>query len=101
MLQEPVRSNCQHEYQLECVGGVYLTGAYVCRLCSFRISMSDEQFHQHAHYPRHYQPKTDQAETETSEEESPTADDLSRKIPPTCLLLSQIDVLMELCSLGI
>ena len=45
---------CQHDYQLETVGGVYLTGAYVCRLCSFRIGMSHDQFHQHADYPRHF-----------------------------------------------
>jgi hypothetical protein len=47
--------HCEHDYQLETVGGVYLTGAYVCRLCSSRVGMSDAQFHQHAHYPRHYQ----------------------------------------------
>jgi len=37
------------------VGGVYLTRAYVCRLCSHRVGMSHAQFHQHADYPRHYQ----------------------------------------------
>jgi hypothetical protein len=46
---------CNHDYQLETVGGVYLTGAYVCRLCSYRIGMSREQFHQQAVYPGHYQ----------------------------------------------
>jgi hypothetical protein len=46
---------CAHDYQLETVGGVFLTGAYVCRLCSDRIGMSQEQFHRHADYPRHYQ----------------------------------------------
>ena len=47
--------DCRHDYQLETVGGVYLTGAYVCRLCSVRVGMSDEQFHRHVNYPRHYQ----------------------------------------------
>ncbi len=46
---------CEHDYQLETVGGVFLTGAYVCRLCSDRIGMSPEQFNRHADYPRHYQ----------------------------------------------
>lgn len=46
---------CEHDYQLETVGGVFLTGAYVCRLCSDRVGMSHEQFHRHADYPRHYQ----------------------------------------------
>ena len=46
---------CTHDYQLETVGGVYLTGAYVCHKCSFRRGMSQEQFHQHADYPGHYQ----------------------------------------------
>jgi hypothetical protein len=46
---------CRHEYQLETVGDVYLTGALVCRLCSFREGMSLEQFGQHSQYPRHNQ----------------------------------------------
>ena len=46
---------CEHDYQLETVGGVFLTGAYVCRLCSNRVGMSHEEFHRHADYPRHYQ----------------------------------------------
>ena len=58
-----MHSNCKHEFQLETVGGVYLTGAYVCTRCSHRVSMSHEQFHQHARYPRHYQ---DQAASEAS-----------------------------------
>ncbi|MGC3973558.1 MAG: hypothetical protein QM771_04145 [Nitrospira sp.] len=91
---------CDHEYQLECVGGVYLTGAYVCRLCSFRISMSDEQFTQHAQSSRHYQTTTDTTESEAPERESTPPERRSRKIPPTCLLLSQIDTLIELCAIG-
>ena len=62
--------------------------------------MSDEQFQQHAHYPRHYQPKDDET-TEGKEKDSAMTDTASRKIPPTCLLLSQIDALIELCSLGL
>ena len=50
-----IDSQCEHDFQLETVGGVYLTGAYVCRLCSHRVGMSHEQFHRHAVYPRHYQ----------------------------------------------
>jgi hypothetical protein len=50
-----IDSQCEHDYQLESVGGVYLTGAYVCRLCSYRVGMSHAQFHHHADYPRHYQ----------------------------------------------
>jgi hypothetical protein len=46
---------CTHDFQLETVGSVYLTGAYVCRLCSFRVGMSQEQFHRHSNYPGHYQ----------------------------------------------
>ena len=49
------QSDCEHDYQLETVGGVFITGAYVCRLCSSRIGMSHNEFHQHAEYPRHYQ----------------------------------------------
>ena len=55
--------NCNHDYHLETVGGVYLTGAYVCRLCSYRIGMSHEQFHQQAVYPRHYQADVSVGET--------------------------------------
>ena len=62
--------------------------------------MSDEQFQQHAHYPRHYQPKDDET-TEGKEKDSAMTDTASRKIPPTCLLLSQINALIELCSLGL
>lgn len=47
--------HCEHDHQLETVGGVFLTGAYVCRRCSFRIGMSHEQFRRHAIYPGHYQ----------------------------------------------
>jgi hypothetical protein len=47
--------DCDHDYELETVGGVFLTGAYVCRLCSDRVGMSYEQYHRHASYPRHYQ----------------------------------------------
>ena len=54
---------CEHDYQLETVGGVYLTGAYVCRLCSYRIGMSHEQFHRQAMYPGHYQADVSVAET--------------------------------------
>ena len=54
---------CEHDYQLETVGGVYLTGAYVCRICSFRIGMSHEQFHRHAMYPGHYQAAARNEET--------------------------------------
>lgn len=54
-LSREVDCVCAHDYQLETVGGVFLTGAYVCRLCSDRIGMSQEQFHRHADYPRHYQ----------------------------------------------
>jgi hypothetical protein len=62
--------------------------------------MSDEQFQQHAHYPRHYQRK-DAETTERKEKDTAMTDNASRKLPPTCLLLSQIDALIELCSLGI
>ena len=62
---------CEHDYQLETVGGVYLTGAYVCRLCSYRIGMSHEQFHRHANYPRHYQ---DQEDGKTINPEPNTSD---------------------------
>ena len=55
VLSRAVDRVCAHDYQLETVGGVFLTGAYVCRLCSDRIGMSQEQFHRHADYPRHYQ----------------------------------------------
>lgn len=53
--------DCKHDYQLETVGGVFLTGASVCRLCSGRVGMSKDQFHQHAEYPRHYQDNTPNA----------------------------------------
>jgi hypothetical protein len=62
--------------------------------------MSDEQFQQHAHYPRNYQAKDGEA-TERKEKDTAMTDNASRKIPPTCLLLSQIDALIDLCSLGI
>lgn len=57
---------CEHDYQLETVGGVYLTGAYVCRLCSHRIGMSHEQFNRQATYPGLY--KADVSVAETVEE---------------------------------
>ena len=63
--------------------------------------MSDEQFHKHAEYPRHYQSKADHEDAEGVEENSnTTARDASRKLPPACLLISQIETLIELCSLG-
>ncbi len=92
---------CDHEYQLECVGDVYLTGSYVCRLCDFRISMSDEQFRKHVPSSPHYQANADKTEPERTERNSSPAVHRSRKIPPTCLLLAQIDTLIELCAIGI
>lgn len=65
---------CNHKYELEAVGGVYLTGAYVCHLCSHRVSMTDEQFHQHAQYPRHYQASENSVELKSSQEEMNTTD---------------------------
>ena len=59
------KTDCEHDYQLETVGGVFITGAYVCRLCSFRIGMSHDEFHQHADYPRHYQEDNNTAVSET------------------------------------
>jgi hypothetical protein len=55
LAMEFIDSKCEHDYQLESVGGVYLTGAYVCRLCSYRVGMTHAQFHEHADYPGHYQ----------------------------------------------
>jgi hypothetical protein len=57
--------SCKHDFQLETVGGVYLTGAYVCKRCSHRVSMSHEQFHRHAEYPRHYQVANEVSQDET------------------------------------
>jgi hypothetical protein len=55
--------DCVHDYQLETVGGVFLTGAYVCRLCSHRIGMSHDQFNRQATYPGLYQAEVSVAET--------------------------------------
>jgi hypothetical protein len=30
-------AKCEHDFQLETVAGVYLTGAHVCRRCSYRV----------------------------------------------------------------
>lgn len=65
-----IDSQCEHDYQLESVGGVYLTGAYVCRLCSHRVAMSDAQFHRHADYPRHYQKREMTVEPEPTASEN-------------------------------
>ena len=62
--------NCKHDFQLETVGGVYLTGAYVCKRCSHRVSMSHEQFHRHADYPRHYQVADEASQEEIDLEET-------------------------------
>ena len=64
--------DCKHDYQLETVGGVFLTGAYVCRLCSFRVGMSHDQFHQHADYPRHYQEGSNTVDSEPAPAERKT-----------------------------
>ena len=69
--------DCKHDYQLETVGGVYLTGAYVCRLCSYRMGMSREQFHQQAAYPGHYQ--ADESAVETLEARAHHARELYRQ----------------------
>ena len=53
--QETTRRPCRHRYELETVGGVYLTGAYVCQLCSERAAMTVEEFSRYASYPGHYQ----------------------------------------------
>ena len=66
-----MQSDCVHDYRLESGGGSYLTGAYVCRFCSFRISMSDEQFRKHAD-PRDYQVNSNTTETESVEEDPST-----------------------------
>lgn len=64
--------------------------------------MSDEQFRKHAEYPRHYQAKGDNADNESVEQEpSATAHDPLRRLPPACLLVSQIDSLIEICCLVI
>ena len=68
---------CRHEYQLETVGDVYLTGALVCRLCSVREGMSLEQFLQHSQYPRHYQ--SDVCVGDTVEERANRARELYRQ----------------------
>ena len=65
-----IYSQCEHDYQLESVGGVYLTGAYVCRLCSHRVGMSHAQFHQHAEYPRHYQKSRNSVDPEPAPTET-------------------------------
>jgi hypothetical protein len=57
-------SDCQHDLHPEIVGGVFLTGAYVCRLCSSRVGMSPDQFHQHADYPRYYQVGSNSGDSE-------------------------------------
>ena len=67
-----MQSNCKHEFQLETVGGTYLTGAYVCTRCSYRVSMSHEQFRQHSYYPRHYQAIDKTSQLESDEEETST-----------------------------
>jgi hypothetical protein len=64
---QPDEGDCTHDYQLETVGGVFLTGAYVCRLCSNRARMSHEQFHQHVDYPRQYQDGSNTEETKPSQ----------------------------------
>jgi hypothetical protein len=50
-----MKTPCRHQYDLETVGGVYLTGAYVCRLCSHRTNMTDAEFRRHMTYPYLYQ----------------------------------------------
>jgi hypothetical protein len=57
---------CRHQYELETVGGVYLTGAYVCQLCSKRTSMTDAEFRRHATYPHMYQGPEDREEGHTT-----------------------------------
>ena len=79
----PGDGDCKHDYQLETVGGVFLTGAYVCRLCSYRVGMSHDQFHQHADYPRHYQEGSNVVDTESAPAEgntTPTKDDPLRDV---------------------
>ena len=71
--------DCTHDYEVEMVGGVYLTGAYVCRLCSSRVGMSHDQFHQHADYPRHYQEGSKETATDpipADRQSTPPTDDL-------------------------
>jgi hypothetical protein len=69
-LERPV---CAHEFQLETVGGAYLTGAYVCRLCSHRVGISTSEFSKRRAYPRQYQadvpaePKIRNDESDSSE----------------------------------
>jgi hypothetical protein len=101
MIHKAMQSDCVHDYRLESGGGPYLTGAYVCRFCSFRISMSDEQFRKHADRPD-YQANSTYRETESVEEDPrATARDSFPRIPPACLLASQIESLIEICCLGI
>ena len=82
-LTPPDDRDCKHDYQLETVGGVFLTGAYVCRLCSYRVGMSHDRFHQHADYPRHYQEGSNAVDTEIAPAErktTPTKDDVVRDV---------------------
>ena len=101
MIHKAMQSDCVHEYRLESGGGPYLTGAYVCRFCSFRISMSDEQFRKHTDSPD-YQANSTNRETESVEADPrATARDSFPRIPPACLLASQIESLIEICCLVI
>ncbi len=69
----PGNRACPHDYELETVGGVFLTGAYVCRLCSGRAGMSHDQFHQHADYPRQYQESSNGEDSEPAPAERKTS----------------------------
>jgi hypothetical protein len=67
---KPEGPACPHDFQLETVGGAYLTGAYVCRLCSHRVGMSDSEFRERSTYPRHYQEPDGQGEPKMTKDES-------------------------------
>jgi hypothetical protein len=69
------RPTCVHDFQLETVGGAYLTGAYVCRLCSHRVGMSDSEFSKRNAYPRQYQQAGDvPVESEIRNDESDSSE---------------------------
>jgi hypothetical protein len=46
---------CVHEFQPEVIGGTLLTNHVVCRLCSHREEMTDEETNARHDYPRPYQ----------------------------------------------
>jgi hypothetical protein len=75
---DPKPAVCKHDFQLEAIGGAYLTGAYICRHCDHRVVMSQAELRGRKAYPHQYQSTETAAEPEVSRGEGTSLSEVPR-----------------------